>query len=162
MTEGTKVAESYFPHRQSFPCANTYPHGLANACLSGHMRANKCNYEQDVITIVLLLKLMPSLVVWLTIYAEGWNCLPLSWEGKKTKQNKTQQQKYCLLYVISWKIQHLNAEFDFLRIAPENLLAETAGRESFSNQDSPWRIMKMEVISWGRISNTMGSIFYSV
>lgn len=99
------------------------------------MRANKCNYEQDVITIVLLLKLMAAFVVWLTIYAEGWNCLPLSREERKKK--KTQQQKYCLLYVISGKIQHLNAEFDFPRIAPENLLAETAGRESFSNQDSP-------------------------
>lgn len=50
---------------------------------------------------------------------------------------KKQQQKYCLFCVISGKIQHLNAEFDFPRIAPENLLAETAGRESFSNQDSP-------------------------
>lgn len=53
------------------------------------------------------------------------------------RKKKKQQQKYWLFYVISGKIQHLNAEFDFPRIAPENLLAETAGRESFSNQDSP-------------------------
>lgn len=34
-------------------------------------------------------------------------------------------------------MQHLNAEFDFPRITPENLLTETAGRESFLNHDTP-------------------------
>lgn len=44
------------------------------------MWANKCNYEQDVITTALLLKLLYALVAWLTIYAGGWNCLLLSQE----------------------------------------------------------------------------------
>ena len=46
------------------------------------MWANKCNYEQDVITIALLLKLLYTLMAWLTIYAEGWNWLLLSQEEK--------------------------------------------------------------------------------
>lgn len=50
---------------------------------------------------------------------------------------KKYTQKYGLFYIISVKIQHLNAEFDFPGIAPENLLTETAGRESFLNHDTP-------------------------
>lgn len=51
----------------------------------GHMWANKCNYEQDVITIALLLKLLYALVAWLTIYAGGWNCLLFSQEEKHAR-----------------------------------------------------------------------------
>lgn len=65
-------------------CKHTHAVWLMLA-FSGHMRANKCNYKRDVITIVLLLKLMPALLVWLTTYAEEWNCLPLSREGEKKK-----------------------------------------------------------------------------
>lgn len=52
----------------------------------GHMWANKCNYEQDVITIALLLKLLYALMAWLTIYAGGWNCLLFSQEEKNTPE----------------------------------------------------------------------------
>lgn len=48
-------------------------------------------------------------------------------------------EKYDLFYIISAKIQHLNAEFGSPRIAPENLLTETAGRKSFFES---WYSMK--------------------
>lgn len=74
-------------------------------------------------------------------------------------RKKNMPEVWPLLYYIA-KIQHLNAEFDFPRTAPENLLTETAGRESFLHHDTPWRIMRMEVIAWDGIANTMRKIFF--
>lgn len=114
------------------------------------MWANKCNYEQDVITIALLLKLLYThgLVNNICRRVE----LPSTLPGRKTCQ------KYGLFYIILLKIQHLKCRIWLSKNRTRKPFNRNSReRKLYITWYSMWRIMRMRSshetelqIQWGK------------